>query len=98
MASALQLPVEFVEYDVAEQGRKWTPCGVPSTLGLTNPFSITPAFKNARISVTSRLSSTRCSRLLSIKAAAAPSAFSLQAEASSCPVRTAAAASIETTW
>src|SRR5215472_11199606 len=22
------------------------PCGVPSTLGRTNPFSITPAFKN----------------------------------------------------
>ena len=35
------------------------PCGVPSTLGLTNPFSITPAFRNARMSFSSRLSSTR---------------------------------------
>src|SRR5215469_5585892 len=36
-----------------------TPWGVPSTLGLTSPFSITPAFKNARMSFRSRLSSTR---------------------------------------
>jgi len=35
------------------------PCGVPSTLGLTNPFSITPASKNARMSFNSRLSATR---------------------------------------
>src|SRR2546426_12725211 len=31
-------------------GESGPPCGVPSTLGLTNPFSITPAFKNARMS------------------------------------------------
>src|SRR6516164_10710785 len=30
------------------RGVSGPPCGVPSTLGLTNPFSITPAFKNAR--------------------------------------------------
>jgi hypothetical protein len=24
-----------------------TPCGVPSTLGLTSPFSMTPAFKSS---------------------------------------------------
>ena len=35
------------------------PCGVPSTLGLTSPFSITPALRNARMSFNSRLSSTR---------------------------------------
>src|SRR5207302_11199726 len=35
------------------------PWGVPSTLGLTNPPSITPAFRNARMSFRSRLSSTR---------------------------------------
>jgi hypothetical protein len=34
------------------------PCGVPSTLGLTSPFSITPALRNARMSFNSRLSST----------------------------------------
>src|SRR5215467_1666960 len=27
------------------RGERGPPCGVPSTLGLTNPFSITPAFK-----------------------------------------------------
>ena len=59
MASAPQLPIEFVQHEVAEQWRKWTSSGVPSTLGLTNPFSITPAFKNARMSFNSRLSSTR---------------------------------------
>src|SRR5215471_14389083 len=31
-------------------GESGPPCGVPSTLGLTNPFSITPAFRNARMS------------------------------------------------
>src|SRR2546429_5601940 len=40
-------------------GESGPPCGVPSTLGLTRPFSITPAFKNARMSFSSRLSSTR---------------------------------------
>src|SRR5215469_13321140 len=40
-------------------GESGPPCGVPSTLGLTNPFSITPAFKNARMSFSSRLSSIR---------------------------------------
>src|SRR2546428_13942714 len=32
------------------KGESGPPCGVPSTLGLTSPFSITPAFKNARMS------------------------------------------------
>src|SRR2546428_4288082 len=36
-------------------GESGPPCGVPSTLGLTNPFSITPAFKNARMSFNSPL-------------------------------------------
>ena len=40
-------------------GESGPPCGVPSTLGLTSPFSITPAFRNARMSFSSRLSSTR---------------------------------------
>ena len=35
------------------------PCGVPSSTGLTNPFSITPAFKNTRMSFSTRLSVTR---------------------------------------
>src|SRR5206468_12559287 len=59
MSTPLQLPVQFVEHEVAEQGESGPPCGVPSTLGLTNPFSITPAFKNARMSFNSRLSRTR---------------------------------------
>src|ERR1035441_9249630 len=40
-------------------GESGPPCGVPSTLGLTSPSSITPAFKNARMSFNNRLSSTR---------------------------------------
>src|SRR5580704_11163539 len=40
-------------------GESGPPCGVPSTLGLTSPFSITPAFRKARMSFNSRLSSTR---------------------------------------
>src|SRR5260370_34299514 len=40
-------------------GESGPPCGVPSTLGLTSPFSITPALRNARMSFNSRLSSTR---------------------------------------
>src|SRR4029434_4831519 len=47
-------------YEVAEQGDNGPPCGVPSTLGPTSPFSITPVFKNARMSFRSRGSSTRC--------------------------------------
>src|SRR5438093_7180952 len=37
------------------RGESGPPCGAPSTLGLTNPFSITPAFQNARMSFNSRL-------------------------------------------
>jgi hypothetical protein len=59
MSPALQFAVEFVEHDIAEQRRKRSPLGVPSTLGLISPFSITPAFRNARMSFSSRLSSTR---------------------------------------
>src|SRR5215831_8809728 len=32
------------------RGESGPPCGVPSTLGLTSPCSITPAFRNARMS------------------------------------------------
>src|SRR5439155_20652765 len=39
-------------------GERGPPCGVPSSLGLTSPFSITPACKNARISFSKRLSLT----------------------------------------
>src|SRR4249919_3541461 len=37
-------------------GESGPPCGVPSTLGLTSAFSITPALRNARMSFNSRLS------------------------------------------
>src|SRR5258706_6819536 len=40
-------------------GERGPPCGVPSSAGLTSPFSITPARKNARISFSNRLSLTR---------------------------------------
>src|SRR4029077_15764521 len=40
-------------------GESGPPCGVPSTLGLTSPFSITPALRNARMSFNSRLSQYR---------------------------------------
>ena len=36
--------------ELDSSGESGPPCGVPSTLGLTSPFSITPAFKNARMS------------------------------------------------
>ena len=48
-----------LEITFCVRGVRGPPCGVPSTLGLSSPFSITPAFRNARISFTSRLSSTR---------------------------------------
>src|SRR5262249_28387058 len=35
---------------------KGPPCGVPSSTALTNPFSMTPACRNARISFSMRLS------------------------------------------
>ena len=61
VSPALQLTVEFVEHDPADcgdsqrqcsmrllsSGESGLPCGVPSTPGLTSPFSITPAFRNA---------------------------------------------------
>src|SRR5438876_8574842 len=40
-------------------GESGPPWGVPSTLGLANPFSITPAFRNARMSFNSRLMENR---------------------------------------
>jgi hypothetical protein len=29
MSTALQLPIEFIEYEVTQQRRKWTPLGSP---------------------------------------------------------------------
>src|SRR3984893_14933380 len=40
------------------KGDNGPPCGVPSSTGLTNPFSITPAVRNVRISFSIRLSLT----------------------------------------
>ncbi len=50
-------------------GSHGPPCGVPSTLGLTSPFSITPAFRNARMSFNSRLSPTRLANNFRIRGA-----------------------------
>src|SRR5260370_41945750 len=41
------------------QGVSGPPCGVPSFTGLTKPFSITPDLRNARMSLSARLSVTR---------------------------------------
>src|SRR5437016_7064779 len=41
------------------QGVSGPPCGVPSSTGLTKPFSITPDLRNARMSLSARLSVTR---------------------------------------
>src|SRR5208337_2599274 len=40
-------------------GESGPPCGVPSSTGLTKPSSITPALRNARMSLSTRLSDTR---------------------------------------
>jgi hypothetical protein len=59
VSPALQLPVEFVGHEIAYQVRKWTSLGsFLYARGLTNPFSISHAFKNARLSVNRRLSPT----------------------------------------
>jgi RimJ/RimL family protein N-acetyltransferase len=50
---------EFVEHEATEQWRKWTPLGSTLHAGVTNPFSITPALRNARMSFRSRVSSIR---------------------------------------
>src|SRR6202166_4542036 len=41
------------------RGESGPPCGVPSSAGLTSPFSITPTFKNAPINRSTLLSVTR---------------------------------------
>src|SRR6266850_3253614 len=41
------------------QGVSGPPCGVPSSTGLTKPSSITPDLRNARMSLSTRLSVTR---------------------------------------
>ena len=41
------------------RGVSGPPCGVPSSTGLTKPFSITPDLRNARTSLSARLSVTR---------------------------------------
>src|SRR5450432_375979 len=40
-------------------GESGPPCGVPSSTGRTKPASITPALRNARMSLSTRLSDTR---------------------------------------
>ena len=55
--------LQTAEITFCVRGVSGPPCGVPSTLGLTSPFSITPAFKNARMSFSSRLSSIRFAML-----------------------------------
>lgn len=43
-------------------GDSGPPCGVPSSVALTNPFSKTPAFNHARMSLSTRASVTRWAR------------------------------------
>src|SRR5260370_699405 len=62
-----QFLVEIVEHEVAQERRERTApclrrgrlCGVPSSTGLTRPSSITPDLRNARMSLSTRLSVTR---------------------------------------
>jgi hypothetical protein len=46
-------------------GESGPPCGVPSSTGRTRPFSITPALRNARISLSTRLALRLSDRLMS---------------------------------
>src|SRR5262249_44786643 len=51
MSPALQLPVEFVEHEVAEQWGRGPPCGALSTPGLPTPSTTTPPFKTPTLSL-----------------------------------------------
>jgi hypothetical protein len=50
--------MEKLEVISCVRGVKGPPCGVPSADGLTKLFSITPALRNARRSLSTRLSRT----------------------------------------
>src|SRR5271166_1568325 len=54
-----QFFVEVVKHESARMGESGPPCGVRSSTGRTKPSSITPALRNARISLSTRLSDTR---------------------------------------
>jgi len=45
------------------KGYNGPPCGVPAAVGLTNPFSNTPAVRNARSNFKRRLSLIRFARV-----------------------------------
>src|ERR1700674_2739078 len=45
MSSALQLPVEFVEHEVAEQWRKWSPLGSTFHAGADQPVLHHPSIQ-----------------------------------------------------
>lgn len=58
-AALLQLLIEVISSRFDNSGDSGPPCGVPSVTDLTRPASITPAFRNLRISDGKRLSDTR---------------------------------------
>ena len=63
MPASLQLSVQFVEHDVRQQRRQRTALRRPFVNRTHQPFSITPAVKNARISLSIRLSLIRVASL-----------------------------------
>ena len=44
-STLLILLVKLIQIDVCQQGGKISPCGEPSSVSMTTPFSITPLFK-----------------------------------------------------
>ena len=44
-STLLILLVKLIQIDVCQQGERFPPCGEPSSVSMTTPFSITPLFK-----------------------------------------------------
>jgi hypothetical protein len=57
--ATFELAIKRVQHEFDSNGESGPPCGVPSSVALTKPFSNTPAFKNARASFSTRVSVTR---------------------------------------
>src|SRR5262249_55428851 len=59
VAPSLQFLVQHIKHQIGQQARERTPCGVPSSVGPTNPCASTPAVRKPRISRSRRRSDTR---------------------------------------
>src|SRR6266481_8693508 len=58
VTASLQFLIQHVKHQIRQQGRQRAPCGVPSSVGPTNPCAITPAVRKPRMSRNSRRSDT----------------------------------------